>query len=102
MQSARNMKMLGPVIGACLSLFLFAEGAHAVFPPGNTNLVRSLETWPFNDTTTWTNDHGFAPVSFTNLGSSLLGNNTCLLLDSTNAAWLQYNITEASGTNNLK
>jgi hypothetical protein len=96
------MKMFGRLIGAFLALFLFAGTAHAVFPIGNTNLVRSLETWPFNDTMTWTNDHGFPPISFTNLSWSLLGNNTCLVLDSTNAAWLQYNITEASGTNNLK
>lgn len=80
---------------------LSPKAVQAVFPPGNTNLSNTLETWSFNDTTGWTNDHGFAPISFTNLNSSILGNGSCLVLDSTNSAWLQYNITEASGTNNL-
>src|SRR6516162_6804785 len=96
------MKKPGELIGACVSFFLSVGCAYAVFPPGNTNLVRSLETWSFNDTTTWTNDHGFVPISFTNLGWSLFGNSTCLVLDSTDPAWLQYHITEASGTNNLR
>jgi hypothetical protein len=96
------MKKPGQLIGACLSFFLFIVSAHAVFPPGNTNLVRTLETWSFNDTTTWTNDHGFLPISFTNLGWSLLGDNTCLVVDSTDPAWLQYHVTEVSGTNNLR
>lgn len=79
----------------------FPVMVQAVFPLGNTNLNRTLDTWSFNDTAGWTNDLGFAPLSFTNLDSSLLGNGSCLLLDSMNPAWLQYNFTEASGTNNL-
>lgn len=80
---------------------LLPKGAYAVFPPGNTNLSNTLEKWSFNDTTGWTNDFGFAPISFTNLNSSILGNGSCLVLDSTNATWLQYNVTEGSGTNNI-
>src|SRR6516164_20344 len=84
-----------------LGTVLAPKEARAVFPPGNTNLSNSLDTWSFNDTTGWTNDRGFGPISFTNLASSNLGNGSCLVLDSTNVAWLQYNVTEASGTNNL-
>ena len=73
---------------------LLPKVVYAVFPPGNTNLSNTLGRWSFNDTTGWTNDFGFAPISFTNLGSSILGNGSCLVLDSTNAAWVQYHVTE--------
>jgi hypothetical protein len=88
-------------MGLMMIVAFSSKRAEAVFPPGNTNLTQTLDTWSFNGTVTWTNDLGYYPISFTNLDSSILGNGTCLVLDSTNAAWLQYNVTEASGTNNL-
>jgi hypothetical protein len=65
-----------------------------------------LDSWTFNDTNTWTSDYGFSPVSFTNLTTSDLGddmslNDTSLVVDSTNAAWLQYNVVETNGRANL-
>src|SRR5437667_7871329 len=46
-----------------------------------------LEHWSFDNTNNWCADLGFAPVSFTNLSSSELGDGTALFLDSSNA-WL--------------
>ncbi len=60
-----------------------------------------LDSWSFNDTNAWTSDNGYAPVSFTNLAVSLLGDGTAVVVDSTNAAWLQYNVVESDGRTNL-
>ena len=83
-------------------LLLLCHGvAEAVVPvPGDsTNIL--LNSWSFTDTTNWTSDLGYAPMSFTNLAVSALGNGSALVVDSTNAAWLQYKVTESDGTNNL-
>ena len=61
-----------------------------------------LDFWSFSDTNHWTSDLGFAPVSFTNLNVSDLGDGLAVVIDSTNAAWLQFNTTETDGTNNLE
>lgn len=61
-----------------------------------------LDYWSFWNTNTWASDRGYAPISFTNLDSSWLGNWTALRLDQTNAAWLRYQVVEADGTNHLK
>jgi len=42
-------------------------------PGGNANLLTS---WSFFDTNTWHSDWDFAPISYTNLSSSLLGDGT--------------------------
>ncbi len=60
-----------------------------------------LDYWSFNDTTNYLTELGYAPLSFTNLAYSDLGNFYALVLDSTNAAWLRYKVTESSGTNNI-
>jgi hypothetical protein len=60
-----------------------------------------LDSWSFNDTTFWTNDFGHAPVSFTNLNVSPLGDGTALVLDTNIPAWLQYNVVETNGRPNL-
>ena len=70
--------------------------------PGNrgpTNIL--LNTWSFTDTTNWLSDHGYPPVSFTNLDVSDLGAGTALVVDSKDPAWLQYNVIENGGTTNL-
>ena len=61
-----------------------------------------LDYWSFDNTNTWVTSKGYPPVSFTNVGTSDLGEWYAPILDSTNAAWLHYNINEADGTNHLK
>ena len=60
-----------------------------------------LNSWCFYDTNTWCSDLGHAALSCTNLNASLLGDGSAVVLDSTNAAWLQYNVIENDGTTNL-
>ncbi len=67
------------------------------FGPTNT----PLDSWSFRDSTGWTNDNGYAPVSFTNLNYSYLGNGSSLVVDTNLPAWLQYNVFESDGTTNL-
>ena len=60
-----------------------------------------LDSWSFRDNTNWTSDHGYAPVSFTNLNFSYLGDGQSLVVDTNVPAWLQYNVQESDGTTNL-
>ena len=55
----------------------------------------------FADTNGWTSDYGYAPVSFTNLTSSDLGNGSALVVNSTSPAWLQFPVVETGGSANL-
>ena len=85
-------------------LFCGVSGLAQLTPPeddyyGPTNAL--LDSWCFLDSTNWTSDLGYAPVSFTNLAFSILGNGASVVLDSTNPAWLQYNVYENDGTTNL-
>lgn len=77
--------------------------AGGMIPPIGTNSPPTwLDSWSFNDTNNWTSDLQYAPVSFNNLDVSRLGQHSALLLDSTNAAWLQYNVIEpGDGHTNL-
>src|SRR5271157_68317 len=71
-------------------------------PPGgegNTNNV-GLNSWSFSDTN-WLSAAGYPPASFTNIACVPGGDGNALLLDSTSAAWLQYNVVENDGTTNL-
>jgi len=73
-------------------------------PPGGgysspTNVP--LQSWSFADQTNWTDDAGYAPISFTNLNSSWLGNGNSLVVDTNLPVWLQYNVWESDGTTNL-
>jgi hypothetical protein len=83
---------------------MVAHEALAQMPPGFikggfTNAP--LDSWSFQDSTNWTSDLGYAPVSFTNLNFSHLGNGASLVVDTNIPAWLQYNVYEADGTTNL-
>jgi hypothetical protein len=60
-----------------------------------------LDSWSFSDTNAWTSDKNYAPISFTNLSTCWLGEYSTLVLDSTNAAWLRYNVIENDGATNL-
>lgn len=94
------------VLVICLILLNFsAEVARAVFPDfGGTNsspTYTPLDSWSFQDSTGWTSDKSYAPVSFTNLNYSYLGNGSSLMVDTNILAWLQYNVHEGDGTTNL-
>jgi hypothetical protein len=84
---------------------VFARQASAQpTPPGGTNSYyygTPLEAFSFNDVTNWTTDFGFYPISFTNITSSPLGDGTALVVDSTNSAWVNYNVIETDGIPNL-
>ncbi len=67
--------------------------------PGPTDVL--LNSWGFADTTNWVSDRGYSPVSFTNLSGSDLGDGAALVVDSTEPAWLRYNVVENDGTTNL-
>src|SRR5437660_8025753 len=83
-----------------LALILLLPGRlHAIPPLGGGNPW--MDYWSFGDVTNWVTDLGYSPISYTNLNSSNLGDGLALVVDSTNAAFLTYNVTEADGTNNL-
>lgn len=91
-------------IAVMLLGLMFGLGAFAQMPMPDTY----LNSWSFYDANDWTSDLGFPPVAFTNIESvtcwatneTILGDNA-LLLDSTNAAFLQYNVVETNGYVNL-
>ena len=68
---------------------------------GGATIYTPLNSWSFTERTNWTSDNGYAPVSFTNLDYSHLGNGASLVVNSTNAAWLQFNVAEPTGATNL-
>jgi hypothetical protein len=68
-------------------------------PPPDPNV--ELDSWSFDDTN-WLSDLGYAPISFSNLSNPASFDGNALQVDSTNAAWLQYNIVESDGSNNLR
>lgn len=79
-------------------------------PPGGGGdgfiFPTNLDSWSFSEaaSTNFLSDKGYAPVSFTNIDLSKLGDimgGFSLIMDSTNAAWLQYHSVEADGTTNL-
>ncbi len=98
---ARSLVVAGFLL-ALLPATLHAVGV-GLLPGGGTNYTSytPLDSWSFHDSNNWTSDLGYAPVSFTNLNFSLLGNEATLVLDSTNPAWLQYNVYEGDGTTNI-
>lgn len=90
-------------LGAALLLCLLSPGIVSAFSllPGGTPPDTTLDSWSFSNPYTWASDLGYGPISYTNISSSDLGDGLALVVDSTNAAWLKYNVVETSGTNNL-
>ncbi|HEY1663622.1 MAG TPA: LamG domain-containing protein [Verrucomicrobiae bacterium] len=85
-----------------LCLLAFAARAYSQeLPDTNDFLPYPMDSWSFDDTNTWTSDDGFAPLSFTNITSSLFGDDTSLIIDTNVPAWLKFNTTEADGTNEI-
>src|SRR5438045_2069766 len=70
-------------------------------PPDPIPISSFLTSWSFFDTNGWHSDWDYAPKNFTNLTSSFLGDGTTMVMDSTNFAYLRYNVTEPTGTNNF-
>ncbi len=84
-----------------LTLVFSAQLLAQMDPPTNSSNPW-LDYWTFSNTNTWQTALGYEAVSWTNLGVSLLGDGTAVVVDdSTNAAWLQYNVWESDGTTNL-
>jgi hypothetical protein len=74
-----------------------------MLPPGDGGGLTNapLDSWSFNDTNTWTSDSSYAPTSFGNLTGTWFGDGTSVTLNSTNPAWLNYRVYEATGVTNL-
>ena len=98
-----NYQLFRLIIPAILLCFLSgAAGAQVPLPGGKFGPTNTpLDSWSFQDSTNWTSDLGYAPISFTNLSFSHLGNGDSLVVDTNIPAWLQYNVYEADGTTNL-
>jgi hypothetical protein len=93
---ARALPVAGFLFGAISAVAQLPPG----FKGGPTNAP--LDSWSFyDDHTNWTSDLGYAPVSFTNLNFSYLGDGASLVVDTNIPAWLQYNVYENDGTTNL-
>jgi hypothetical protein len=86
--------------GLVASLLLAIQTASAfIILPGSPRPW--LDYWSFNDTNTWVTQRGYAPADFTNVDTCELGQYWTANIDSTNQAWLHYNITESDGTNHF-
>ncbi len=99
-----NHQLIRLIIPAMLLCSLAGTAYAQMLPPGGggygpTNAP--LDSWSFYDSTNWTSDAGYAPVSFTNLNYSYLGNGSSLVVDTNVPAWLQYKVYENDGTTNL-
>jgi Concanavalin A-like lectin/glucanases superfamily len=93
---------LGLVRALVVAGFLFgASSTMAQLDPGDGPTNTPLDSWSFLDHSNWTSDLGYAPVSFTNLNISILGDFNSLVVDTNVPAWLQYNVYENDGTTNL-
>src|SRR6266704_3303668 len=88
-------------VASAVMLLTAANAAFATSPgpPGSGH--EWLDYWGFGDTNTWKSELKYAPVSFTNITGNALGDWNALVVDSTNAAWLRYNVHESDGTTNL-
>ncbi|HWD20943.1 MAG TPA: hypothetical protein VHB20_16875, partial [Verrucomicrobiae bacterium] len=90
--------------GLALGIFLaFLTGilpaGADVLTPGGTNSFPWLDSFSFGDTNGWRDDFGDSPISFTNITSATDGDGASLVVDSTNAAWLRYQVWEGGYTN---
>jgi hypothetical protein len=70
-------------------------------PAPPTNNVTPLDTWSFQNTNTWIDDWGDAPLSFTNISARPFGNGNAVVIDSTSNAWLHFAIYPAEGETNM-
>ena len=84
-------------------LTCFGNANAQMLPPGGGGGLTNapLNSWSFNDTNTWTSDSSNAPTSFGNITGAWFGDGTSVTLNSTNPAWLNYSVYEATGATNL-
>ncbi len=102
MKTLNRIKLkLCPAFFSLILLTLLASVGKVAGQVPVYNNTSPLSSWSFYDTNAWESDYGYCPVSFTNLNATLSGDGTALVLNSTNAAWLQYNVYESDGTTNL-
>ncbi len=98
-----NYQLPRLIIPSILLCSLAGAAYAQLLPPGGsygpTNAP--LDSWSFYDHTNWTSDLGYAPVSFTNINFTYLGDGAALVVDTNVPAWLQYNVNENDGTTNL-
>src|SRR5437899_1984003 len=64
---------------------------------GKSGAADQLDGWLFSSTN-WLSWSGYAPVAFTNLVNVSGGDGNCLELNSTNPAFLRYNVVEDDAT----
>ena len=95
-----------PVLVACLlgALTGTAYASAPVLPGGGyygpTNVP--LDSWSFQDSVGWTDDSSNAPISFTNISFSNLGDGAALVVNTNVPAWLNYYVYQpATGATNL-
>lgn len=86
-----------------LLLFLAQAAVAQQLPPDFKKLPATLDSWSFKDTNNWTDDNGNAPISFTNLAWSNLGDEWSLIVETDGApALLNYNVFQpTNGATNL-
>lgn len=103
--SSRQLNRVLARVLIVAGFLLYAANGLAQIPPpgggGGSPTYTPLDSWSFRDSTNWTSDNGYAPVSFSNLAYSYLGNGSSLVVNSTNAAWLRYNVVETGGSTNF-
>lgn len=89
------------ILAATATLCLLAITSTAqLVPPGGGGPTGALAAWFFPDTN-WLSQAGLAPRAFTNLSNVPGGNGYTLLVDSTNAAFLNYPMVDNDGQTNL-
>jgi len=101
-----NCHLVQFIILGCIC-FISPKGAYASAPvlPGGgyygpTNVP--LDSWSFQDSVGWTDDSSNAPISFTNISFSNLGDGAALVVNTNLPAWLNYNIYQPdTGATNL-
>ena len=109
MKTLDRAKAGGAFCRLTVSLMLFVSLAQAaraagLLPPGDTNTPPApLASWSFQDTNGWTSDQGYAPISFTNISWSNLGDGASLVVNASGEpAYLDYYIYEpTNGATNL-
>src|SRR5712691_4556899 len=88
-----KVNKLGAVVAGIAFLIIPGLAPGVGLNPYFTNGPPALDFWAFP--TNWVTHYGNVPISATNVVSvSDLVDGNCVLLDSTNAAWLQYSTTQ--------
>ena len=100
MRGIKLVKLAGVIL---LALWSSCCGIQAQSLPsgGGAPTNTPLDSWSFYDHTNWTSDFGDAPLSFTNINYSRLGDvdSDSLVVDTNLPAWLRFSVTETNLTN---